>query len=134
MVRSPCKRGGGPGKHAIDTEALNYDFLGPYGGIVAKNVVPIEIGDSCTEVASLQLGGEEIGAVQKIGTVQGKAETNPEQTGGDQRHPGRKISVMSMDVLHVKRSQLLRQRGAHQSVTERAQAETRRCARIEQQR
>ena len=44
-----------------------------------QNVTAIEIGDGYTELAGSQFGCKQIRALQQIGTVQGKTETDSEQ-------------------------------------------------------
>jgi len=71
--------------------------------------------------------------VQQIGAVQGETEADSEQTRSDQRHPRSEVSVMSVNVLHIQRSQFLRHCRAHQRVTQRANSQTRRTSAVEQQ-
>src|SRR5208282_1093812 len=73
--------GCGPGKYAIDPQTLHDDFFRGCGGVVAEDVLAVEVGDGYTELASTQLGREQIGALQQIGTVQGEAEADSEQAG-----------------------------------------------------
>jgi hypothetical protein len=67
--RLGCGRGCGPGKHAIDPKTLHDDFLCERARIVAENVLAVEVGDRHTELASTQLGREQIRALQQIGPV-----------------------------------------------------------------
>src|ERR1019366_10826011 len=81
LVRLGCGCGIGSGEHAIDPKTLHDDFLGGRGKVVAENVPAVEVGDRYTELASTQLGREQIRALQQIGTVQGETEADSEQTG-----------------------------------------------------
>src|SRR5208283_1394569 len=71
-----------PGIHPIDSKTLHDDLLGRRARVVAKNVLPVEIGDGHTKLASPQLGPQQIRALQQIGTVQGEAETDSQQPRG----------------------------------------------------
>src|SRR5260370_38475604 len=58
--------GYGPGKHAIDSKALHDDFLRGRGRVVAENVMPIQVGDGYTELASAQFVRQHIDALHQI--------------------------------------------------------------------
>ena len=87
VVLRACGGGCGPGKNAIDPKPLHDDFFRGCGRVVAENVLAVEIGDGYTELASTQLGREQVRALQQIGAVQGEAEADSEQTGSGQGHP-----------------------------------------------
>src|SRR5208282_230999 len=84
MVLLACRDGGGcgPGEHAINPQTLHDDFFGGRGRVVAENMLAVEVGDRYTELASTQLGREQIRALQQIGPMQGEAEADAEQTSG----------------------------------------------------
>ena len=85
MVQVGQDRVRGPGEDAIDAETLDKDFAGRRGWIVIEDVLAIEFGDGNAEFAGFEFGGEEVGAAEKIGAVQGKAEVDVEETSGDER-------------------------------------------------
>src|SRR5271157_6414376 len=87
MVGLDGEGGCGPGKNAIDPQALHEDFVCGRGGVIAENVLAVEVGDGYAKLASAQLGREQVRALQQIGAVQGKTEADSEQTGGGQGHP-----------------------------------------------
>src|SRR6266478_4018905 len=81
VVRFGGGGGYGPGKHAIDPKTLHDNFFRGRRRVVAENVLAVEIRDRYTELASTQLGREQLRALQQIRPVQGETEADSEQTG-----------------------------------------------------
>ena len=94
----------------------------------------VEVGNRNAEPALAQFGSEQIRAHQQIGAVQRETEADSQQPRRDYGHPGSEIAVMSVDVLHIQRSQLFRHSGTHQGVAERSDAPARRSREFSQHR
>src|ERR1700716_3111153 len=93
--------GRGPGKDAIDPQALHDNFVRGRGRIVVEKLLAVESRDGYAELASTQFGREQFRALQQIGAVQGETEADSELTGSSQGHPRGEVSMMSMDMLDL---------------------------------
>src|SRR5579862_1112698 len=103
---------------AIDTETMDDDFVRRCRRIFLKNKSPVVVGHRYTKATGTKLGLEQVRALQQIGAVQGKAESDTQKLSRGQGHPRREVSMVSMDVFDIERSQLFRQRCTHDCVTE----------------